>query len=69
MQMMISLYNVLIYLQKQLNILAHTYLLLQRRRRALYLMFFSDGKKKKHKTRSKMINQLINCKYQLITRL
>ena len=44
MQMMISLYNVLIYLQIQLNILAQTYSLLQRRRRALYLMW-SDGKK------------------------
>ena len=45
MQMMISLYNVLIYLQIQLDIFAQTYSLLQRRRRALYLMFLSDGKK------------------------
>ena len=84
MQMRISLYIVLIYLQKQLDILSQTYSLLQRRRRALYLMFLSDGKKKTKddssnrrllgaafldKTGSKMINQLINCEYHLIVRL
>ena len=45
MQKLITLYKVLIYLQKQLDILAQTYSYLQLRRRALYLMFFSDGKK------------------------
>ena len=48
--MRISLYIVLIYLQKQLDILSQTYSLLQRRRRALYLMFLSDGKKKRKTT-------------------
>ena len=45
MEMMISLYNVLLYLQLQLHILSQTYLLVQRRRRALYLLCLSDGKK------------------------
>ena len=50
MQMRISLYIVLIYRQKQLDILSQTYSLLQRRRRALYLMFLSDSKKKRKTT-------------------
>jgi hypothetical protein len=81
MQMMISLYNVLMYLQIQLDILAKTHPLLQHWRRALCLMFLSDGEKPERRQfkpylerrfwtiGSKMINQLINCKYQLIVRL
>ena len=47
MQMMISLYNVLISHQKQLDILAQIYSWLPCWSRALYLMFLSDGKKTK----------------------
>ena len=47
MEMMISLYNVLLYLQLQLDILSQTYSLVQRRGRALYLLclkgFFTGG--------------------------
>ena len=38
LQMIISLYNVLIYLQIQLDIFSQTYSLVQRRGRALYLL-------------------------------
>ena len=44
-----SLDNVLIYLQKKLDILAQTYSLFWRQSRALYVMFFSDGKKPKRR--------------------
>ena len=66
MQMMISLYNVLIYLQKPLDILAQTYSLLQRRKTAVQTVL---GAVFLGKTGSKMINQLINCEYHLIVRL